>query len=280
MSNPSANPSASEANPQAPPKKRYFNFLDQVIFRIEFTKEIDHSEKLVKDLHDRIKEIFPELKATISDIVEAKIQPPLQPGEEVTQAQRTLAIPKVTQTQRRLLLPSFSDFTLRKQLYFEPSALVVRQGMYTTFDEFYEMITTGIEGFEQVYGHDITVKRAELRYINVVKLVGDPLDWKGYIKSELLSLLNFPREKGEISRAMNLLELTRKGYNVRFQSGLWNRDYPNPTAKREFILDYACYSTEESEIKSITELARKFHTEIELLFNDSILKNLKTRLGA
>lgn len=79
---------------------------------------------------------------------------------------------------------------------------------------------------------------------------------------------------------MNLLELTREGYNVRFQSGLWNRDWPNPVAKREFILDYACHSTEECEIKSVIELARKFHTEIELLFNDSILKNLKTRLGS
>ena len=42
-SNPSMNSSVSETNPQKPLKKRFFNFLDQVIFRVEFTKEIDHS---------------------------------------------------------------------------------------------------------------------------------------------------------------------------------------------------------------------------------------------
>ena len=146
----------------------------------------------------------------------------------------------------------------------DPSALVIRQGIYTTFDEFYNMITT--KGFEQVYGTDVTVKKAELRYINIVKLV-EPLEWKNYIGRKLSALLNFPREEGEISRAMNLLELTREGYNVRFQSGLWNRDYPNPVAKREFILDYTCYSTQECDIKGVIELARKFHTrEIRAAF--------------
>jgi len=173
---------------ERPPKKRYFNFLDQAIFRIEFTKEIDHSEKLAKDLHERIDDIFPKSKSAISDILEAKIQPPIRSSEKVTETQRTLMVPKVTQTQRRLLLPNFFDPTLRKQLYFEPLALVIRQGMYTTFDEFYKMITTGIKGFEQVYGNDITVKRAELRYINVVKLVGDPLDWKGHINRTYITV--------------------------------------------------------------------------------------------
>ena len=212
--------------------------------------------------------------------MQPSIVPPTIPPEKAAQIQSSLAMPRVTQTLRRLILPNFLDAALRKQLYFEPSALVIRQGIYTTFDEFYNMITTGIKGFEQVYGTDVTVKKAELRYINIVKLVGDPLEWKNYIKRELLALLNFPREEGEISRAMNLLELTREGYNVRFQSGLWNRDYPNPVAKREFILDYTCYSTQECDIKGVIELARKFHTEIEQLFDDSILKNLKSRLGA
>jgi len=270
MSNPSMNISNTEVDSQVPAE----NFLDQVVFRVEFTKEIDHSEKLAQELHDRIEAIFPEKKNAFSSILEAKIQAP----EKVTQMQRMLVGPKVTQTQRTLVLPNFTDSTKRKHLYFEPQALVIRQdSSYTRFSAFYEMIETGIRAFAEVYGKDIIVSRVVLQYVNNIKAQGPPLDWTGMIRDELISVLDFPSPKTELSRGMNLIELTREGYRVRFQSGLFNVDYPNPIQRKEFILDYACYSTQESKIEQAIDLAKTFHGEIKKLFRASILGSLKSR---
>jgi uncharacterized protein (TIGR04255 family) len=260
MSNPDKNPAVGEADSQMPPKK--VNFLDQVSLKVQFTKEVDGSVELADALYSRVNGTFPERGQLTHNILESNIVSP----------------EKIEHKQHFLVLPNFLDSARAKQLYFEPAALVIRQREYTTFDEFHDVLKTGINAFEQVYGTN-TVKQAELRYIFRVELSGDPLKWKDLIKRELISLLEFPTKGSKISRAMNLIELAREGCNVRFQSGLWNRDYPQPVTKREFILDYACYSTNECEIKQVPELADKFHTEIKSLFNHSVLTALKTRLG-
>lgn len=245
--------------------KRYFNFLDEVLLGVEFKEEVESKEQLVNALHQHLKDIFPNKQPGIHNVLETNVISP----ERIEQRQRTL------------VLPNFRDEAITKQLFFPtPKLLTIRQLKYASFDEFYKILKQAIDAFEQVYVSNTVVKRVGLRYINRIELSGDALDWKNLIKSELISLLKFPREKNEIARAMNLLELTREGYNIRFQSGLFNRDYPHPVVKREFILDYDCYSTEECEIKEVLARADKYHTEIKSLFlNHSILTALKRRLG-
>jgi uncharacterized protein (TIGR04255 family) len=256
--------SIDKAASQPSPPKRYYNFLDEVLFGVQFKEEVESKEELVNALHKRLKDIFPVKLLGMHNVLETNIISP----------------ERIEQKQRILVLPNFQDDGKTKQLFCpQPKVLTIRQLKYTSFDEFYKILKQTIDAFEQVYLNNTAVQQVSLQYINRIELSGYALDWKKLIKNELISLLNFPREKDEIARAMNLLELTREGYNVRFQSGIFNRDYPHPVVKREFILDYACYSTEECQIKQVLGLADKYHTEIKLIFNDSILKALKQRLG-
>jgi len=126
----------------------------------------------------------------------------------------------------------------------------------------------------------MTVNWVELRYFNVITIEqGDPLDWGNLLADSLTSMISFLKDKSILSRAMNTINLNKSDYKIALRSGLFNSEFPSTLARKEFVLDYECYSDDEKEIDQISGLIRVFHDEIAGLFEASIKDGLREIIG-
>lgn len=76
--------------------------------------------------------------------------------------------------------------------------------------------------------------------------------------------------------------VTKMGYNdfyVRFQYGMFNSEHPNPIARKEFVLDFDCYTKDEQDISDVLTLLDSFHEKIKEMFESSILGDLRQIMG-
>ncbi len=78
---------------------------------------------------------------------------------------------------------------------------------------------------------------------------------------------------------MHYLELKEEGYNLKFQFGLFNSEYPNPISRKEFVLDYDCSTNEETDILEIFDKAKEFNKKIHEWFEKSIQDGLRDIMG-
>jgi len=56
-------------------------------------------------------------------------------------------------------------------------------------------------------------------------------------------------------------------------------EYPNPIARKEFILDYDCYVMDEISAAEIPKLVKVLHEDAKDLFERSILDGLREKMG-
>ena len=78
---------------------------------------------------------------------------------------------------------------------------------------------------------------------------------------------------------MGRIEIAEDNYSVLFQFGMFNPEYPNPIARKEFILDYDCYTEEEMSITDIPETIEDLHKAEKELFELSISDELRCIMG-
>jgi uncharacterized protein (TIGR04255 family) len=122
-----------------------------------------------------------------------------------------------------------------------------------------------------------------LRYINQIdfdKEIRDQFRWEEYINQDLLGLLNYSIEDAKPSRIFHNLEFVINGlYNLRFNFGLNNPDYPSQIKKKIFTLDYDAYFNGLLDKDSIPDLLDKFHDSIQSLFEKNITDLMRDRLN-
>jgi uncharacterized protein (TIGR04255 family) len=114
-----------------------------------------------------------------------------------------------------------------------------------------------------------------LRYINkIIREKGNPFQWKNLINPDLLStnLLNKYENK---TRFMNEFEFKKDDFDIIFKFGLFNSEYPNPIARKEFVLDYDCNTDEPQSLLDINDISEKMNLVIYYLFEESIEKELR-----
>ncbi|MBL6751086.1 MAG: TIGR04255 family protein [Nevskia sp.] len=83
------------------------------------------------------------------------------------------------------------------------------------------------------------VNRIGLRFINQIKLdQGSALDWTGIIRPDLVAgvLGGLPPDM-RLTRSMHQLLAVQDDVNLVLNYGLFNTEYPNPIARRNFVLD-------------------------------------------
>ena len=158
-------------------------------------------------------------------------------------------------------------------------ALILELTKYANFSDLFKTIELVLSEFMRAYDK-VVAKRMGLRYINAITIKeGDPLDWHNLIANDLTSTIAFLKDKSKLSRVMNTIELNKSDRKIIFRFGLFNSEYPNTIARKEFILDYDCYTDDEKEIDQIADLIREFHDEIVKLFEASIRDNLREIMG-
>jgi uncharacterized protein (TIGR04255 family) len=111
------------------------------------------------------------------------------------------------------------------------------------------------------------VLRLGLRYINTISIPeGNPFDWKDIINDSLIQNLDYVENKKGLTRIMGLIELKTSDYRIKIQYGIKNSDYPNPIAKREYVLDYDCSIEDEMEFSLILSKIDMLHDIIKSHF--------------
>lgn len=169
----------------------------------------------------------------------------------------------------------FSDKEKNKKIFIQPDSLILEWNKYSKFEEFKEELEFIIKNFFEIHPVGI-IKRIGLRYINQIVLdSGNPFEWKGLIHDKLISHLDFVVNKEQLARSMHLIVTNYDDYSLSFQYGLFNSEYPSPIFRKEFTLDYDCYTREEVEEPEIIPTVSKFNEAITNLFEESILDDLR-----
>lgn len=231
------------------------NFLSSVLCRIDFPVILSLQQSPPAKFQEVVTNKFP--------FVNEKI------GTLVYDVERDIG--------RRELLSRwiFSDKEKNKKIFIQPDSLILEWNKYSKFEEFKEELEFIIKNFFEIHPVGI-IKRIGLRYINQIVLdSGNPLEWKELIRDELITHLDFVTDKKQLARSMHIIETNYGDYSVRFQYGLFNSEYPSPISRKEFTLDYDCYTREEVEYPEIIPTVSKFNGVITNLFEESILDGLR-----
>lgn len=158
-----------------------------------------------------------------------------------------------------------------KHLYVE---YYIYKGYEAAKDEFLKAVSA----FFSFYTNS-QISRFGMRYINNINISEtNPTDWTNYISGNLLSIFKLKEEGEEIARAFHIFASRKNGFNLTFQYGMHNADYPAAVKKKEFILDYDVYvqgAQGESDIKQNIDT---YHDFIVSKFEGSIKDGLRRKM--
>jgi uncharacterized protein (TIGR04255 family) len=220
---------------------------------MDFLGEIDRSDSILENLKKVLLNDFPEF--------EMKEMASLEMIADQTQR---------TTKEKRFKSFIFQNKEIDNSITLEPDAIVFDIKKYNTYKEFKEIVQ---KVFQNLEGENSSAKvsRIGLRYINqIIVKQGNPFDWTGLIKEPLICSRHFIEEIDGVRRLMGVLEFNTPDYFIRFQYGWFNSEYPNPIARKEFLLDYDCSSTNEINFSSgLISQIDIFHDAIKELFKKS-----------
>ncbi|HBH71488.1 MAG: hypothetical protein UU88_C0001G0093 [Parcubacteria group bacterium GW2011_GWC1_42_11] len=238
------------------------NFLDKVVLRLDF-EQIEL--KNLSSFSTKIKGDFPFQEQ--KDAIKGKLEFDLKKNS----VQNDTSSVKVWE---------FLSATRKKKLTISGDFIIIEYGdrSYKDKNELMKDCDTVIRDFVGTF--DITtINRLGLRYINRVDLnfIKTNFNWSDYIAENLLGAVKFGgKTKKMISRAMTQLDLKYDEADLRFRYGIWNQDHPNENTRKEFILDYDCFSRFPlSSEDVIAETVRNYNVFIQDLFEMSIKPELR-----
>jgi uncharacterized protein (TIGR04255 family) len=239
------------------------NYLTNVIFRIDFPKiqEFD-SINPPTVLKERINGKFPVMEKVVTKSVQVEL------------------IDKIGTTKHEERFSwKFMDQNNKKIFLIDQEFISFECLDYENFDSFVKDVKLVLGNFMGLYPLDL-VKRLGLRYINQINgEKGNPLDWSDLINQNLFSIpMNFITQSDSILRYMTNLEIEEEQYLLRFNFGLFNSEFPNPLARKEFVLDYDCYIEAEIEISEIYQRVEECNKIIYSWFERSIEDELRIKM--
>ncbi len=241
--------------------KRYKkNFLSNVIFKLDFPTLSDYGFEKIKEFQKSIKKEFQILEEKSGVMIEHELK-----GTEPIEYKTTKLVKRV-----------FFNKTKTRIVSFESNNIIVEFKEYTHFKEYFKIINLVINSLFPLYP-SIVSTRLGLRYINQINLDEKfPFEWDNLLNKSLLDSMNFISDKKDMSRYITLIELNKEDYRLRFQYGIANSLYPNPIIKKEFVLDYDCFTFESLEKKEeILDKVKEFNEVISNMFEKSIEDGLR-----
>jgi len=229
------------------------NFLTKVIARVDYQPILMLDTEKPSKFQDLVRDEYPRLK----ELQGVGIELPKSGGPPVS-------------VEKLPIIWKLQDKSRENHLDISSKYFALITSKYVRFSEFYERLTRVWNGFVEIYKPSI-ITRIGLRYINEIKLEGNPFEWQNLLNENLYSSLNvFPDMQGSIARSMHQLHLKDDDYKVTFQFGVFNSEYPNTIAQKEFILDYDCVSDDEHEPQDVLGKFSGFNEKIWSLFEKSI----------
>jgi uncharacterized protein (TIGR04255 family) len=243
------------------------NFLNSVVVRIDF-EAIDEGK--VDNFLQTISATFPRKEKASAYNAEIKLS--VEAEGQVAQ-----------QVNTKFDIWNLNTNDESKAGQISKNWLLVEYKKYKNSDVLLEDIERIFDKFLQ-YFNVVSIKRLGLMYNNIIKLTPStqPLEWAGYINPKLLSALDFANDSGlALSGYTSQLVKYMPRSNVVFNYGMWNPDFPNQISRKEFLLQYDCFTNLEMEVSDIglVEIFKDFNKQIEDIFEDSIEDQLRDLMG-
>jgi len=242
------------------------NFLKQVIMQVQFDPVLAFQNEAVATFREQIKDPLPRTQR----IDEMAVHVGIQPGA-----------PSTAETHPIHTKYLFSTPDGSKRVSISPVTFALEYQRYENIDRARDDFTFTWSAFQDLFDIKL-LTRVGLRYINGIILTeGNPLDWSGYIDNKLISAtLEIPEPPGpRLARSMHAVHWTQEDRRVVFNFGIHNRDFPNAVTRREFILDYDCFSVGTIEATELVTLFRRYNDTLSSLFEESIGERLRDRMG-
>jgi uncharacterized protein (TIGR04255 family) len=241
-----------------------YNFLEEIIFELKFPYNLLDEDK-VKNFHEKISPDFGYLKVKNKQEINLKINN--NKGEFKATNTPTAYLfydSKILEKSTKYIEIGkgyiILDYKTKKNNYHEFKDLKKYIILICDSLSVYELKKTDYIG---------------LRYINQILCPkGDFFQWEGIIDQKLLNSDIYEKYE-KISRFMHNLSFKKDEFNIIFQFGQFNSEYPNPIARKEFVLGYDCNLDEPTYLIDVAELTEKMNNTIYELFEESIGNNLR-----
>ena len=201
------------------------NYLKEVIVRVDFLQKFpDINKSLPIKFTREVNSIFPI--AEPKNIIARNLQ---------------ISQKDVKTDQFELKEWNFFSKDRSKKLTISEQSFFIIYYAYNTFENFQKDFIRTFSSYMDVFKTQ-QPSRLGLRYINnFLFKEPDPLDWAQYFNPHLLSSFQFYSDKKAISQIFQSLELNLDSFNLRFQYGMPNPDYPAAIKKKLFVLDFDAY---------------------------------------
>lgn len=240
------------------------NFLDTIIFRIDFSEILLLKDKIEANFQEAIKSIFPKLSTSFLSAYTSSISPnSLNVGHE------------------NILVYEFSNVSEGLSLKISYKNLIFEAKRYSDFEAFSEKLQKVLVEFNKYYT-EYEIDRIGLRFINVIKVSSkSPLEWSGYINKNLIDSLSFAKEVDSDNCYLNRC-MCQQSYRFQddnfltFNYGIYNSEWPAKITQNEFILDYDAYTKYVNIHDDIqSKYLNSFHGIIQDMFEKSIEEDLR-----
>lgn len=247
------------------------NYLAKVIFQLRFDPVLKLRETEPGEFQVQIKGRFPHVKPGRRVILKGELKNLL--GQE-EKGKTHMVVHDIenfwtfsTDDKSALLTILADEFTLEYSKY---------KDVHATSDDF-EFLWSKFQAIYDVK----TLSRVGLRYINQINFsTGAPLDWEEYINKDVIAStlgIAVPDEH-RLGRSMNTIFWLADDHRIKFQFGINNRDFPNPIAKREFILDHDCFSIDPVDPANAKNYLIRYNKLIGMAFERSIDEKLRQEM--
>jgi uncharacterized protein (TIGR04255 family) len=237
------------------------NYLSNVILKIDFNpleKWNDSSSR--KLIQEKMKTDFPRCETLKGQDFELIFGPDSSPTVK-------------TNTTREGL--RFSDSETKNFVVCDSTSFLYETTIYTNFTDFYSSFEKYFSIYREIFPLN-TTKRVGLRYINQIYIPeGGTFELKDYFDSKIIPTYEGIVNNTKPLRLMNISEFSFNRSLLRFQYGMFNSEYPNPIAKKEFVLDYDLYTNEEIHVDSIKDEVQSYNDTITECFENSIGNKLR-----
>ncbi|MFW9942557.1 MAG: TIGR04255 family protein [Candidatus Thorarchaeota archaeon] len=240
------------------------NFLKNVIFRIDFSPILIIKKEISSEFQEKIRADLPELEENKSIILTTNVVK----NKDTGQVQR-FEENEISKTW------NFLSKDRNRKVICNHEYLAIEFYEYLHFEDYIQFVEKVYTSFLNIY-KPLEIKRLGLRYINNILIKeGNPFDFRELISPILTSFVdNFFDNKDDFSRVLSRVNLNKDDFKIIFTFGWYNTDFPEKISRKEFLLDYDCF-TENIEEKEVVDLVKKFRQQIKLYFEKSIDDGLR-----
>lgn len=241
-------------------------FLKQVILRMDFNRlaalQTDAETPFTQDMRAR----YPDVSSNPATMFSLTMSPTGvnlgQQGAGWTRVHKALGVVRSV-----TLAPEFV-------------AIEYGEGAYKHFNELREQVAFVLASFRNRFGEQLFT-RIGLRYVNEITFPqGSALDWDGLIEPDLVTAVKAGLvENLKMARSVHQLVATKDDISVIVNYGINNPDYPNPVARRQFVLDIDCYVSTVVEAGEAEQRVKDVNALAEQVFESSVEDGLRNIMG-